>query len=147
VTNKKAHMKNILYLILFCCFFRIIHIHRKRSLFTGERRLFADFLYCQKDYLRAADEYKEILRLSDSDTLHLKIGLSYLKSGSLDSASVYFGHVKINSLLYDYSRQAYYKCQFLLNHFDIVELGLTITILWTNYINFLLYWVIRTACK
>jgi len=117
-------MKNILYLIFILLLFQNYSYTQETDLYSlGNRRLFADFLYCQKDYLRAADEYKEILRLSDSDTLHLKIGLSYLKSGSLDSASVYFGHVKINSLLYDYSRQAYYKCQFLLNHFDIVELG------------------------
>lgn len=97
---------------------------QESDLYSSEnRKLFADFLYCQKDYLRAADEYKEILRLTDIDTLHFKIGLSYLKTGSFDSASVYFNNVKLNSLLYNYSRQEYYKSQFLLNHFDILERG------------------------
>lgn len=89
----------------------------------GNRRLFADYLYCQKDYLRAADEFKEILRLSDVDTLHFKIGLSYLKSGSFDSATIYFENIKVKTSLYDISQLEYYKSQFMLNHFDMVELG------------------------
>jgi len=117
-------MKNILllfFLLLICQ--NISHAQVSDIYSPGNRNLFADFLYCQKDYLRAADEYKEILQQSDLDTLFLKIGLSYLKSGNYDSSSVYFGKIKINSLLYDNSRQEYYKSQFLSNHFEEVEKG------------------------
>ena len=117
-------MKNIL-LLLFTLFLIANNSYtQETNLYSpANRKLFADYLYCQKDYLRAADEYKLILKLSYNDTLHFKTGLSYLKTGSFDSASVYFNNIKTGSLFYDYSRQEYYKTQFLLNHFDIVESG------------------------
>lgn len=117
-------MKNILLLLFSLLLFQNYSFTQDTDLYSPRnRKLFADFLYCQKDYLRAADEYKEILKLSDVDTLHFKIGLSYLKIGNYDSASVYFNKINVSSLLYNYFRQEYYKTQFHLNHFDIVESG------------------------
>ncbi len=117
-------MKNILLLFFSILLFHNYSYAQSSDLYSPEnRKLFADYLYCQKDYLRAAEEYKEILKLSAIDTLHFKIGLSYLKSGGFDSASVYFNKLNVNSLLYDYSRQEFYKSQFLLNHFEDVETG------------------------
>ena len=42
---------------------------------------FADFLFCQKDYLRAATEYENYLTKNNNDTIKFKIALSFLNMG------------------------------------------------------------------
>jgi len=38
---------------------------------------FADYLFCDKDYLRAALEYERLKNINKSDTIDFKIALSY----------------------------------------------------------------------
>ncbi len=42
---------------------------------------FADYLFCEKDYLRANLEYQKLENIVDDDTLNFKIGLGYLYIG------------------------------------------------------------------
>jgi TM2 domain-containing membrane protein YozV len=95
---------------------------------VGNRRMFGDYLFCQKDYLRAAEEYNAILNSNDNDTLRFKVGLSYIKIGSYDSASVNLLKVPNNSYFFNNSRLEYYKAQFLLNNYDLIESGANVSI-------------------
>ncbi|MDR3608996.1 MAG: hypothetical protein P4L27_00360 [Ignavibacteriaceae bacterium] len=88
---------------------------------TESRRLFADYLYCQKDYLRAIDEYQEIAGTAGSDTINFKIGLAYLKIGKYEPAGLSFIKIKENSYYYSNARLEFFKTQFLLSNYDTLE--------------------------
>lgn len=63
------------------------------------RKLFADYLYCQQDYLRAAEEYEALSKMNLSDTILYKIGKSYSIIGNTDKALNYFSSIQSNSSL------------------------------------------------
>jgi TM2 domain-containing membrane protein YozV len=87
---------------------------------TGNRRLFADYLYCQKDYLRAVNEYQDITGLTANDTIRFKIGLAYLKMGKYDSASFNFSQIRDNSNFISEAKRENFKSQFLLGNYDVL---------------------------
>ena len=118
-------MKNIL-LFLLILIIQSISFSQDTDLYSpANRRMFANYLYCQKDYLRAAEEYKYLFNSSDDDTLRYKVGLAYIKIAGYDSASANFLQIKNNSPYYNSSRLEYYKAQFLLNNYDVLEGGST----------------------
>ncbi len=69
---------------------------------------FADYLFCEKDYLRANLEYQKLENIVGSDTLNFKIGLGYLyiddysnsiqKLSDITPASVFFDEAKLQEL-------------------------------------------------
>ncbi|MGD1006581.1 MAG: hypothetical protein ABR980_05045 [Ignavibacteriaceae bacterium] len=61
---------------------------------------FADYLFCLKDYLRAANEYERILSLVQNDSIEFKIALSYLEMGNFSEASTRFNSIKKSSSFY-----------------------------------------------
>jgi TM2 domain-containing membrane protein YozV len=63
------------------------------------RKLFADHLYCQQDYLRAAEEYEALSKMNLSDTILYKIGKSYSIIGNTHKALNYFSSIQSNSSL------------------------------------------------
>lgn len=63
------------------------------------RKLFADYIYCQQDYLRAAEEYETLNKINLSDTILYKIGKSYSIIGNTDKALTYFSFIQTNSPL------------------------------------------------
>jgi hypothetical protein len=50
---------------------------------TKNIKLFADFLFCEKDYLRAIDEYYKYLNAVEDDTVRFKIVLAYSRMNDL----------------------------------------------------------------
>ncbi len=80
-------------------------------------RKFADFLFCDRDYLRAALEYERILGISGDDTLRFKIGLSYSCTGKYDYAIKNFSGINYTSFYYDNSKLEILKSNFLMNNF------------------------------
>lgn len=61
---------------------------------------FADYLFLQKDYLRAAAEYQRILFYESNqknNTIYFQLGRCYLKSRLLETASTYFQKSILNS--------------------------------------------------
>jgi TM2 domain-containing membrane protein YozV len=112
-------MKKIHLLFLFLIFLQNLLFPQDADIYsTGNRRLFADYLYCQKDYLRAVNEYVEIPGLVSNDTIRFKTGLAYLKMGKYDSASVHFSKVGDNSYFINEAKREFYKSQFLLGNYD-----------------------------
>jgi TM2 domain-containing membrane protein YozV len=117
-------MKNILLPFLFLILLQNFSFPQDVNLYTPEnRKQFADYLYCQKDYLRAVNEYEEIPGSVLNDTVRFKIGLAFLKMGKYDSASASFSQIKLNSFFYNNAKMEFYKSQFLLNNFDTLNWG------------------------
>jgi hypothetical protein len=112
-------MKKIHLLFLFLIFLQNLLFPQDANIYSARnRRLFADYLYGQKDYLRAINEYVEIPGLVSNDTIRFKIGLAYLKIGKYDSASVQFSNVGDNSYFIDEAKKEFFKSQFLLGNYD-----------------------------
>jgi TM2 domain-containing membrane protein YozV len=117
-------MKNILLPFLFLILLQNLSFAQDVNLYSAEnRKQFADYLYCQKDYLRAVNEYEEIPGSVLNDTIRFKIGLAFLKMGKYDSASANFSQIKLNSFFYNNAKMEFFKSQFLLSNFDTLNWG------------------------
>lgn len=81
-------------------FFSLSALAQTNPLKSDEnRKLFADYLYCQQDYLRAAEEYEALSKMNLSDTIIYKIGKSYSIIGNSNKALNYFSSIQSNSSL------------------------------------------------
>ncbi|MBN1301573.1 MAG: hypothetical protein JW995_10200 [Melioribacteraceae bacterium] len=88
------------------------------DILSAENRLkFGNYLFCQKDYLRAADEYREYLKISNNDTLRFKIGYSLFKLGRFHESMDNYKSLFYNSALTDEAKLQFIKIKFLLNDF------------------------------
>ncbi len=103
----------ILYFI-FLFFSEQIYPQNKINFHSPENiRLFADYLYCQKDYLRASDEYKVWLEKNNNDTVEFKSGLSLQHNGIYSEALNRFYNIPYSSSYYSESRKEYARTLFL----------------------------------
>ena len=80
-------------------------------------RLFADYLYCEKDYLRAIFEYDRLLVSQMNDTLMFKIGLSYSYMNDYLSATKRFILIPHTSTFFNQSKTEWLKAKFLLANY------------------------------
>jgi len=83
--------------------------------------LFADYLFCEKDYNRAIEEYRDILRNRENDTLRFKIGFSLIEMGRYEEAEDNLKSLFFNSKLSDDARLLFFKSNLIksdLNKFD-----------------------------
>lgn len=78
-------------------------------------KLFADFLFCEKDYLRAAEEYQKLDGENMDDTVAYKIALSYLSSLNLEKATESLKLINKSSIFYGQSILESLKLKFLLD--------------------------------
>jgi TM2 domain-containing membrane protein YozV len=79
--------------------FPSILISQDDGLFTPEKRkAFADYLFCEKDFLRAAEEYEAVNSDNQNDSLKYKIGLCFLKMGEYEKAKNDFSRLRNSSL-------------------------------------------------
>ena len=76
---------------------------------------FADFLFCDKDYLRAIDEYKKYLKEIDDDTTQFKIALGYSLINYQSNPLQKFNLIVNSSAFYEQSRIEKLKSFFLQN--------------------------------
>jgi len=95
----------------------------------GNIKEFADYLFCDKDYLRAAIEYERLAEVNMEDTIEFKIALSYSfikdyysaiqKFSGIHNSSIYFNEakleeLKINFLINDFTGlRSFYKNSFI----------------------------------
>ena len=80
--------------------------------YTPENVLkFADFLYAQGDYLRAADEYQRYLfyKLQDTDQIHYRIAVSYRFGGKTEQALQGFETLLRTAPKSQFAGRAYYQ--------------------------------------
>jgi tetratricopeptide (TPR) repeat protein len=78
-------------------------------------KLFADFLFCNKDYLRAIDEYERYLKMCENDSIQFKIAYGFLQMGNYQNAIEKFSAIKSNSNFYDAAGIEKLKVFFLAN--------------------------------
>lgn len=105
-------MRTIYFLILFFLFPTFL-LPQDSSLFTTDRRkAFADYLFCEKDFLRASEEYEALRTVNKNDSLSYYIGLCFLKMGAYEEAKDHFFLLR-NSSLGEESRLLMLKIAFL----------------------------------
>jgi hypothetical protein len=63
--------------------------------------LFADYLFCQKDYLRAISEYEKYLSVISNDTIKFKIALSFLNMKKYEEAEAGFAGLGPSSVFFN----------------------------------------------
>lgn len=70
-----------------------------KDLYSLSNRIkFADYLYAQKDFLRAIDEYKVILQKVDNDTLKFRFANCFFRLNRFDESSENFRTLFFSSL-------------------------------------------------
>lgn len=78
-------------------------------------KLFADHLFCEKDFLRAAEEYNRLVGDYRTDTLIFKTGLCYLNIGNLDQSKKIFNQISKESNFYSDAEFQINRIAFLKN--------------------------------
>lgn len=76
-------------------------------------KLFADYLFCGKDYLRAINEYEKYLSVVDDDSVHFKVAIGYSAINDQSNAYKKFSSIKISSSFYELSRIEILKSLYL----------------------------------
>ncbi|MBK7378354.1 MAG: hypothetical protein IPJ03_05020 [Ignavibacteriales bacterium] len=90
-------------------------------------KLFADYLFCEKDYLRAAEEYQKLDGENMNDTVAYKIALSYSIIQDFDKAKESLNLINKRSIFYAESILESMKIQFLLNEKFNIENNESVT--------------------
>jgi len=76
-------------------------------------KLFADYLFCDKDYLRAIDEYEKYLSVFDDDSIQFKIAVGYSAMSDQPNAYKKFSSIKKTSSFYEQSKIEMLKSLYL----------------------------------
>ena len=76
-------------------------------------KLFADYLFCDKDYLRAIDEYEKYLRLIDDDSVQFKIAIGFSSMNDQNNAYRKLSGTKATSPFYEQSKIEMLKSLYL----------------------------------
>ena len=93
---------------------------RELDLFSYKSRLkFGNHLYLEKDYLRAAYEFREYLKYEDNDTIRFRFANCFYNIGRYLEAADNFKSTFYNSTIQDESRLAYYKSLFFSGDFNL----------------------------
>lgn len=112
------------YFIFFCLFFNSLSLAQEAltnnsNLFSPTNvRKFADYLFTQRDYLRAIDEYQRYPSILENDTVNFKIGFAYSEIGNNQQAAEQFLNTSSKSIFFDLSKLEYLKSIFKENNFE-----------------------------
>jgi TM2 domain-containing membrane protein YozV len=78
---------------------------------------FADYLFCDKDYLRAALEYERLAETNIDDTIEFKIALSYSHIEDYHTAIKKFSIIPKSSVYFNEAKLEGMRAHFLINDF------------------------------
>ena len=103
---------------IFIFFFTSILIYSQPIDFHSAKniKLFADYLFCDKDYLRAIDEYDKYLSLVEDDSLRFKIALGFSLMNDQKTAFQKLVLIKDTSAFYEQSKIERLKSLYLLKN-------------------------------
>jgi TM2 domain-containing membrane protein YozV len=76
-------------------------------------KLFADYLFCDKDYLRAINEYEKYLSVVDDDSVHFKVAIGYSAINDQTNACKKFSSIQKTSSFYEQSKIEMLKSLYL----------------------------------
>lgn len=106
------------FLFVLILIFNQLNAQLNNDLYNLENRIkFANFLYQEKDYIRAIDEIKFILNQTESDTLRFRFANSFLKLNRYEEASENFKTLFLGSLSNE-AKLFFFKSNFLKNDFN-----------------------------
>lgn len=109
----------VFFLVFFIQFFQIFSQTNSQDFNSPENvLLFADFLFCEEDYLRAVEEYEKYLSVINNDTIVFKIGLAYMNMSNYEKAKDQFSTLFKSNNFSNESRILYLKSIFLDRDFD-----------------------------
>jgi TM2 domain-containing membrane protein YozV len=92
---------------------------RNNNYFSPDKRLqFGTYLYKDKDYLRAANEFKEYLKINSSDTIQFRLSNSFFKVGRFTEASDNFKGLFFSSTISEEARLMFFESSFFENDFN-----------------------------
>ncbi len=97
---------------LFLLFFSSFCFSQPNYLTPEKRKLFADYLYLQKDYLRAFDEYRVYLQSNDNDTIKLRMGQMLIDMERYSEAEDYLKMLFWGSLNSEEAKLDYYLIKY-----------------------------------
>ena len=83
----------------------------------SNRLKFGESLYKEKDYLRAADEFKEYLKVNNNDSVQFKFASSFFKMGRFTEAADNFKDIFFSLSLSEEARLMFYESGFFKNDF------------------------------
>ena len=83
----------------------------------GNIKKFADYLFCDKDYLRAALEYERLTGTNMGDTIEFKIALSYSYIKDYYTATQKFSGIVNSAVYFNEAKLEEMKVNFLINDF------------------------------
>lgn len=90
-----------------------------QQIFSTENRLkFGESLFADKDYLRAIDEFTEVLKKNDNDTIRFKIAESLYRIGRFEESAVNFKSLFFSRTLEDNSKLFYFKTLFFMQKYS-----------------------------
>jgi tetratricopeptide (TPR) repeat protein len=90
--------------------------------FSGVNRLkFGNYLFSEKDYLRAIDEFREYLKTENNDTIQFKVAESFLRINRFKEAAENFKSLFFHSPLSDEARLGFYKSLFFQKDFPLLK--------------------------
>lgn len=115
-------MIKVVLTIILLCSFQIYSQGLKQQFNSPEQiKVFADYLFCEKDFLRAADEYQRLLDINKNDTLIFKQGLSFSFMGDYGNAANKFTSLNTESKYYNSSREELSKINFITGNFTNID--------------------------
>lgn len=82
------------------------------------RLRFGNYLFSEKDYLRALNEFREYLKTEDNDTIRFKFAECFYRIKRFDEASGNFKSLFHHSQLSNEARLGFYKSLFFKNDFS-----------------------------
>jgi len=80
---------------------------------------FGNHLFCSGDYIRAVDEYREVLTKKNNDTVRFKLSLSLNEIGKYSEAEDNLKSLFVASSLINEAKLEYYKTLYLRNDFNL----------------------------
>ena len=118
--EKKASLKRLLFfyvrIFLLILSFTTTSLCQQINFHSPQNiKSFADFLFCDKDYLRAIYEYEKYLKLIDDDTVQFKIAISYSSINDQVEAIEKLKIIKKTSPLYEESKIELLKSLYMQN--------------------------------
>ena len=84
---------------------------------SGNRLKFGNYLFSEKDYLRAMNEYREYLKTADNDTVRFKFAECFFRIGRYDEAMENFKGLFYYSDISEEAQLGFYRSIFFKNDF------------------------------
>ena len=109
-------MSSLIKIILFVLLFLPLNYSQQIDFQSPKNiKIFADFLFCDKDYWRAIEEYEKYLNTNPDDSIQFKIAIGYSLMNDQFNSLRKLSSINISSPFYEQSRIERLKSIFLQN--------------------------------